>query len=31
VALKAVSHKLARAGFHLLRDGGRFEVQRAFA
>ena len=31
VALKAVAHKLARAGFYLLRDGGRFDVQRAFA
>ena len=31
VALKAVAHKLARAGFHLMRDGGRFEVHRAFA
>lgn len=31
VALKAVAHKLARAGFYLLRDGGRFEVHRAFA
>ena len=30
VALKAVAHKLARAGFYLLRDGGRFEVHRAF-
>lgn len=31
VALKAVAHKLARAGFYLMRDGGRFEVHRAFA
>lgn len=31
VALKAVAHKLARAGYYLLRDGGRFEVHRAFA
>ena len=31
VALKAVAHKLARAGFYLLRDGGHFEVKRAFA
>lgn len=31
VALKAVAHKLARAGFYLLRDGGRFDVNRAFA
>lgn len=30
VALKAVAHKLARAGFYLLRDGGKFEVHRAF-
>lgn len=31
VALKAVAHKLARAGFYLLRDGGTFDVHRAFA
>lgn len=31
VALKAVAHKLARAGFYLLRDGGSFDVHRAFA
>lgn len=31
VALKAVAHKLARAGYYLLRDGGRFEVHRVFA
>lgn len=31
VALKAVAHKLARAGYHLLRDGGTFDVHRAFA
>lgn len=31
VALKAVAHKLARTGYYLLRDGGTFEVQRAFA
>lgn len=31
VALKAVAHKLARAGYYLLRDGGTFEVHRAFA
>ena len=30
VAIKAVAHKLARAGYYLLRDGGTFEVQRAF-
>lgn len=30
VALKAVAHKLARAGFYLLRDGGKFDVHRAF-
>lgn len=30
VALKAVAHKLARAGFYLLRDGGSFDVHRAF-
>jgi transposase len=31
VALKAVAHKLARAGFYLLRDGGSFDPHRAFA
>ncbi|MCR6496538.1 IS110 family transposase [Thermomonas sp. S9] len=31
VALKAVAHKLARAGYYLLRDGGAFDVHRAFA
>lgn len=31
VALKAVAHKLARAGYHLLRDDGTFDVHRAFA
>lgn len=31
VALKATAHKLARAGYYLLRDGGTFEVHRAFA
>ncbi len=30
-ALKAVAHKLARAGYHLLRDGGKFDVHRAFS
>ena len=30
IALKAVAHKLARAGYYLLRDGGAFDVQRAF-
>ncbi|MFT3791526.1 MAG: transposase [Rudaea sp.] len=30
VARKAVAHKLARAGYFLMRDGGRFDVQRAF-
>ena len=31
VALKAVAHKLARTGYYLLRDGGTFDVHRAFA
>lgn len=31
VAIKAVAHKLARAAFHVMRDGTQFEVQRAFA
>jgi transposase len=30
IALKAVAHKLARAGYFLMRDGGTFDVQRAF-
>jgi transposase len=30
IALKAVAHKLARASFYLMRDGGRFDAQRAF-
>ena len=30
IAIKAVAHKLARAGYYLLRDGGTFDVQRAF-
>ena len=30
IAIKAVAHKLARAGYHLLRDGNTFDVQRAF-
>jgi hypothetical protein len=29
-ALKAVAHKLARAGYFLMRNGGTFDVQRAF-
>ncbi len=30
VALKAVAHKLARAAFHMMREGTRFELARAF-
>ena len=30
IAIKAVAHKIARACYHLLRDGTRFEVKRAF-
>lgn len=30
IALKAVAHKLARASYFLLRDGGQFDVKRAF-
>ena len=30
IAIKAVAHKIARACYHLLHDGTRFEVQRAF-
>jgi transposase len=31
VAIKAVAHKLARACYHILRDGSAFDVDRAFA
>jgi transposase len=31
VALKAVAHKLARACYHMLRDGTDFDIERAFA
>jgi transposase len=30
IAIKAVAHKLARAGYYLMRDGGCFDVTRAF-
>lgn len=30
IAIKAVAHKLARAGYYLMRDGGVFDVKRAF-
>lgn len=30
IALKAVAHKLARAGYYLMRDGGTFDATRAF-
>ena len=30
VALKATAHKLARACYHVTRDGVRFDVKRAF-
>lgn len=30
IAIKAVAHKIARACYHLLHDGTRFEVKRAF-
>ncbi len=30
LALKATAHKLARAGYHLMRDGGAFDAKRAF-
>jgi len=29
-AIKSVTHKLARAGYHLIKDGGHFDVKRAF-
>lgn len=31
VAVKAVAHKLARATYHVLKEGAPFDVQRAFA
>lgn len=31
IAIKAVAHKLARAGSYLMRDGSTFDVDRAFA
>lgn len=31
VALKAVAHKLARAAFHVMKDGSEFDASRAFA
>ena len=31
VAIKAVAHKLARACYHILREGSEFDVNRAFA
>jgi transposase len=31
VAIKAVAHKLARACYHILREGSAFDVDRAFA
>lgn len=30
IAVKAVAHKLARACYYLMRDGGEFDVRRAF-
>jgi hypothetical protein len=30
VAIKAVAHKLARASFHVMRDGVAFDIERAF-
>ena len=30
IAIKALAHKLARTGYYLMRDGGRFETTRAF-
>lgn len=31
VAIKAVAHKLARACYHVMREGKPFDVTRAFA
>ena len=31
VAIKTVAHKLARACYHILREGTDFDVNRAFA
>jgi len=30
VAIKAVAHKLARACYHIIKDGGKFDVGKAF-
>jgi hypothetical protein len=30
IAIKATAHKLARASFFLMRDGGSFDARRAF-
>jgi transposase len=30
VAIKAVAHKLARACYHIMKDGGKFDVGKAF-
>ena len=30
LAIKATAHKLARAGYHLIKDGGTFDAARAF-
>ncbi len=30
VASKAVAHKLARAGYHVMKDGTVFEPERCF-
>ena len=30
VAIKAVAHKLARACYHIMKDGKPFDVARAF-
>lgn len=30
IAIKATAHKLARASYFLMRDGGVFDAKRAF-
>jgi transposase len=30
VAIKAVAHKLARACYHVMKDGQAFDVKKAF-
>lgn len=31
IALKTIAHKLARASYYIMRDGGKFEINKSFA